>query len=82
MKRYDLIHEAYRRVAKRIGQSKSLMVFRKTSANLLDNNKDFSRFSLYFLAHSPKTVKDRNYTTPDEGEFAKAVAWLHDDLLG
>ncbi len=81
LKRYDLVREAYERVAKRVNQSKSLMVFRKTSANLLDGHKDYRHFSLYFLAHSPKSVKDKSYTTPNDTEFAVALKWLRSQLL-
>jgi integrase len=82
MRRYDLVNEAYRYVAKRAGQTKPLKVFRKTSANLLENSKtiaegkDFRHCVMYFLAQAPRETKDRHYVSPSEEEFFAALAWL------
>jgi integrase len=82
MRRYDLVNAAYRNVAERIGQKKPLKVFRKTSANLLENSKaidgtkDFRHCVMYFLAQAPRETKDRHYVIPSEKEFFEALEWL------
>ena len=56
--------------------TKSLKGFRKTSHSHIGNSKDFSRFKVYFLGQSNRTVADKSYFALDNTEFAKAVTWL------
>ncbi len=79
IKRYDLVREAYGYIARRCKQKKSIKLFRKTSATLLDHckqHKEYRAFTTHFLAHAPSTLKDRNYVPPDDAEFFEALAWL------
>jgi integrase len=80
--RYDLIGHAYNIVRKRAGIAKPIKVFRKTSANILDQHRVYRSFCPYFLAHAPRTVTEISYLgTPPEELFFEAIDWLREELL-
>ena len=81
-KRYDLIGQAYNNIRKRVGVTKPIKVFRKTSANTLDQHRVYRSFCPYFLAHAPRTVTEISYVgTPPEELFFEAIEWLREELL-
>jgi integrase len=80
--RYDLIGHAYNIIRKRAGVAKSIKVFRKTSANTLDQHRVYRSFCPYFLAHAPRTVTEISYVgTPPEELFFEAIDWLREELF-
>ncbi|MBX9678863.1 MAG: hypothetical protein K2X38_08855 [Gemmataceae bacterium] len=76
VKRCDLVQDPMGKVLRRLGIAKPLKALRKTSANLLEGNKDFAVFSDFLLAHSPKTTKERHYTNYSQPRFDEALRWL------
>lgn len=68
----DLITRMYAKTGCTIPLSK----FRSISATMLDNHEVYGRFALYFLAHSPKSIKDKHYVAPSQQLFDKAIDWL------
>jgi integrase len=79
--RHDLINQAYRHLCKRVGVKKSLKVFHKTAANMLERHRTYGRYYPYFLAHSPRGVSERNYGTPSDELFFEALEWLREQLI-
>jgi integrase len=81
LRRYDLIGHSFERVRKKVGVSKPIKVFRKTSAHILDRHRVYRAFCPYFLAHAPKTVTEISYVgTPPEELFFEAIDWLRQEL--
>lgn len=81
LKKCDSIASCYVHLRKKLkGFNKPLKCLRKTGATLLDSHTDHSRFSLLFLGHSPRSVKDRYYSAPDQAGFDAAIAWLGQQL--
>ncbi len=72
----DSIQSNFRHIQKRLGQSKTLKSFRKTSASLLDDNTEYGRYAQHFLGHAADTVAGRHYVSPSQAQFNRAVAWL------
>jgi hypothetical protein len=76
----DNIQSAYRRLQDKMklkpSQRKPLKLIRKTSANLLDSNKDYARYVSHFLGHAPQSMKDKHYTSGSVAIFDEAVKWL------
>jgi integrase len=72
----DKIKSNYRRLVKQTGISKPLKSIRKTSANLLESHRDYSRFASYFLGHAESGMKDRHYTDVPQALFDEALEWL------
>jgi hypothetical protein len=56
--------------------------FRSIAANTLDTHKDYARCSTWFLAHSPKSMKEKHYVAPPPELFDEAMAWLRKEILG
>jgi integrase len=81
LRRYDLVNEAYQNLCDRVGEEKSIKVFRKTAADRLEKHRDYGRFYDFFLAHAPKTVGERNYVTPSQELFDEALDWLRRELI-
>jgi integrase len=67
----NLVH-----LQKRLGVTKPLKSFRKTSSSMLDGHGEFSRYAQFFLGHSGRTVAERHYVKPNQGQFDRAVDWL------
>lgn len=77
-KKTDNIATNFRRLRKKTsfcGPGKSLKVFRKTSASLIDDSEHAGLAPL-FLGHSARTVADKNYVKPTIERLAKACEWL------
>lgn len=76
----DNIQSAYRRLQKKLkltpSQRKPLKLIRKTSASLLDSNKDYARYVSHFLGHAPQSMKDKHYSAGSQDIFDEAVKWL------
>jgi len=82
--RWDSIAEAFKKPAERNKIKKSLKVFRKTSANRLENsgNKEFKACRPAFLAHKSRDLGELHYVIPPQPVLDAAIAWLRKDLLG
>ena len=72
----DSIATNYRRLQGKLKTTKSLKLFRKTSATMLESHREYGRFTAYFLGHSPRSVKDKHYAVPSRALFDEAVKWL------
>jgi integrase len=67
----DSIKSNYVHIQKRLRIDKPMKLLRKTSATLIEQ-----QFSTLFLGHSPRTIKDKHYTAPDQEGFDAAVLKL------
>jgi integrase len=74
----DKIVSNYRRLVEKTGIKKPLKAIRKTSANLLESNKEYARFADYFLGHAAASIKDRHYTDVPDDLFFAALDWLRE----
>jgi integrase len=74
--RRDGIKSNFVHLQKRLGLTKPLKSFRKTSSSMLDGHGEFSRYAQFFLGHSGRTVAERHYVKPNQGQFDRAVDWL------
>jgi integrase len=54
----------------------SLGKLRKSSSNLLFNKKEFKVLHTLFLGHSPRSISERFYVTPDDDTLDEAIDWL------
>jgi integrase len=85
MRRYDVIQSAWSRLAAKMKVGKirlGMKHLRKTAATALGRHPHYKFFANHFLADSPRTVADRHYVTPNDGEFFAALDWLRGELLG
>lgn len=85
MRRYDLIHSAWSRMALKMGMRKNRLGFkhlRKTAASILGTHPRFKYYGPYFLAHAPRSTADRHYILPSDPEFFQALDWLRGEILG
>jgi integrase len=57
-------------------QRKGFSAIRATSASLLENHPEFSRYAQHFLARAPHSVADRHYVVPSQQRFDDALDWL------
>jgi integrase len=55
------------------GFKKPLKWLRRMGATMLDSRSEYSRFSEMFLGHSPRGIKDRYYSAPDQASFDEAI---------
>lgn len=78
MSKTDKIASNYRRLVEKTGIKKPMKSIRKTSANLLESNKDHARFAGYFLGHAAASIKDRHYTDVSDHLFFAALDWLRE----
>jgi integrase len=74
------ITTAYKRLKTRLGLKHSLGQLRKTSSNLLYNNKTYRPLHVLFLGHSPRTVAERFYVNDDPKTLDAAIRWLGQQL--
>ena len=72
----DSIKNAYDRLKKKTGIMKPLKLRRKTSANLIRSNGQYSGLEDLFLGHSPSSLSDKHYTAPPEDLLARAIVWV------
>jgi integrase len=84
MRRYDMIHSAWTRLAEKLEVKRirlGMKHLRKTSATLLGRHPQYKFFANHFLADSPRSVADRHYVVPSEAEFFAALEWLRDQII-
>ncbi len=74
--RSDNTKSVYRHLQGFVSIAKPIKLLRKTSASLFDTHPTYGRYVGYFLAHSPKTVRDKSYVMPSQDQFDAAVTWL------
>jgi len=70
------IDSAYARWKRKHKIAISLGKFRKCSANLLFNNKDFKGLHSLFLGHSTRGMAEISYVVADKHSLDDAIAWL------
>jgi hypothetical protein len=76
-RRYDCVQSAFSTLKEKVEVRLDLKHFRKTSAQLLYENKAFRHLHLIFLAQAPRGVAARNYLDESKSpEFRKAIRWL------
>jgi hypothetical protein len=71
----DNIATNYNRLRKKLGLSKSLKIFRKTSATLIEGSQ-FRHFRPLFLGHAPQGIGEIHYADHSPEQFDEAVRWL------
>jgi hypothetical protein len=74
--RTDNTKSVYRHLQDFVSQPKPIKLLRKTSASLLETHPTYGRYVGYFLAHSPRTVRDKSYVVPSQDQFDAATKWL------
>jgi hypothetical protein len=77
----DTVGTEFRRLRIRIKKAtkKSLppiKTLRHTAASELDNDKNFGRYTVFFLGHSPRGVSAKHYVVPSQEQFNEAVEFL------
>lgn len=60
---------------------KSVKLFRKTGASMIEQHPEHARFSNYYLAKSAKTDAEKRYAIPSREQFDTALAWLETRVL-
>jgi hypothetical protein len=77
--RYDTIQQMHGRLCVRAMLPRvPLKLFRKTAADAM--NRYAPEHVEAFLAHSPRSIAERHYITPNRGSFTAAVLLLRDAL--
>jgi hypothetical protein len=77
----DNINSCYAHLKKKLKRfKKPLKWLQRMGATLHDSRSEYSRFSEMFLGHSPRGIKDRHYSAPDQNSFDEAVTWLGREL--
>lgn len=74
----DLISLAWKRAKVRIPQS----AFRSISSTKIESHREYGRYKLHFLGHSPKTIAEKHYAAPSTELFGEIILWLREQLLG
>lgn len=59
-----------------------LKQFRSIGATLLDSHREYGRQSTLFLGHSPKSLKDKHYSSYGQDVFDEALAWMRSQIYG
>lgn len=72
----DAIKNSVDRVRKKLGITKPMKLFRKTSASLIRSNPNFRGLEDLFLGLSPRSISDRHYAQAPEDLLAEATNWL------
>ncbi len=76
LKATDAIAKAYYRLEQKMTDRYALKLIRKTSASILGENAEYSRFAQYFLGQRPTSIADLHYVKPSQSAFDAAVLWL------
>jgi len=82
------IADAFEKLIKKLRTSHSDMPtitynqFRRTSATLIDNERQYKMFNGLWLAHASRSMADKHYNTDDDTVLDECVAWLHDKIFG
>ena len=72
----DNLLACYAWLKKKTGIRKPLKQLRKTSATLIESQKEYGRYKSHFLGHSPRTLADRHYAAPSQELFDEIIDWL------
>ena len=72
----DNIKKTFGRImaAKKIDAT--LKNFRSTSSTLLEDHLQYGRYAQYFLGQAPRSVAEKHYVKPSQGNFDRALKWL------
>jgi integrase len=65
----------YAHLKRRLKLTRTLKQLRKTAASLLATHAG-QHIVDQFLGHAPRSIADRHYVKPDQGQFDEAVLWL------
>lgn len=76
----DSIDSNFAHLQRKTKITKSLKVFRSTSASLIGADPRYRQLRSLFLGHSGKTVADTNYVNAPDEFLAEATAWLGKEL--
>jgi integrase len=85
MRRYDLIHAGWMRLAEKLTMKKfrlGMKHLRKTSSTILGQHPQYKFYTTHFLADSPKHMTEKHYVKPSDDEFFAALGWLRKQILG
>jgi hypothetical protein len=74
-KKVDAIKSNYAHLRKK-GFIRPMKLLRKTSATMIETIREYAPYSSHFLGHSPRSIKDRSYTAPNEALFDEILDWL------
>jgi integrase len=74
-KKVDAIKSNYAHLRKK-GFIRPMKLLRKTSATMIETIREYAPYSSHFLGHSPRIIKDRSYTAPNEALFDEILDWL------
>ena len=72
----DNIATNFNRLRGKLGICKSLDKLRKTSATKIESHREYGRYKIHFLGHSPRTLADKHYAAPSVDLFDETLAWL------
>jgi integrase len=79
-RKMDNVRNAFERLRKKTGITKTLKSFKKTSATRLRDNRDFASLERVFLSHAATSMSDKHYTQVPQNLLDEAIHWLHDEL--
>lgn len=72
----DNIRSNFAHLKRRLRLKKSMKLLRKTGSTMLDTFDPSGGVSTLYLGHSPRSMKDRHYSRPDQAHFDRAIEWL------
>jgi integrase len=78
----DLVSKHWRGKDGRAKRGLDFKAFRSIGATELESHRDYGRCAVLYLAHSPKSIKDRHYAAPAQELFDEALTWLRGQILG
>jgi integrase len=78
--RSDCVSSAMRKWMREAGVKRPVKALRATASSKLGEHPQYKFYIDYFLGHSPKTVAERSYYKPTDGEFFEALEWLERGL--
>lgn len=93
LRRLDAIRSAVRRTYTKVNRARmkeggkpmplhDLKLLRKTSADAITQNPDFGgRIADLFLGHSPRSMREKHYSGPEQKQLDRAVKWLGQLLI-
>ncbi len=76
LKRRDGIKTQFDRLKAKVGITKPLTVFRKTSSTRIFNCPKYTHLTSFFLGHSSKTTSESYYARREAEALKNAIKWL------
>jgi hypothetical protein len=73
----DLISKEWRKLKLPIPAK----AFRSIAATLIESNREYGSRVVYFLGHSPRTIRDRHYVAYDQALFDELLDWLRGQVF-